>query len=437
MPDAPRAFPWRAAFARSPDALFVAGRSRRVRYANAAFARLTGKSASAWRGMRLSRLLSASELGRVLAIPAEVWAGEAVTVHRAPPGDAGGRANWRIDFVPVRGADHVSLVLGRIGVATPDPLAPGFAPGATLAALRAGHAAAFPWADWDAPSPAARKLLSQARFAADSRAPVWIRGPAGVGKHRLARAMHANGPARGRAFVRIDGAAVQPYLVDAQLFGKGALAASGQVGTLYVADPAALGSELRAKLLAWLGGPGVPRLVTGAEASAAELVAARRVEAAFEAELSVIELIIPPLAARPGDLPHYAELWARRAKCASPDRAALHALAAHDWPGNVRELFATLDDAAGRAGDGPISEADLPRRVRESNLLRDPRRAERPPAIPLAKLLETVERRAIAVALHQGGTPAAAARRLGVTREALRRRAAALGVPLPAKEDSP
>ena len=327
-------------------------------------------------------------------------------------------------------------MIGRIAVVTPDPLAPGFAAGAA-SALRGAHTSAYPWADWDAPSPVARKLLAKARHAAESRGPIWISGPAGVGKHRLARTIHAHGPDRGRAFVRIDGVAVQPYLVEAQLFGKGALAASGQVGTLYLADPAAIGGELRAKLLAWLGAPGAPRLLTGATTSAAELVAARRIESAFEAELSIHELAIPALAARPEDLVHYCELWARRAGHAPPDRAAIRSLAAHDWPGNARELFAALDDAAAHAGERAVSADDLPRRVRESQLLRDPARVERPPNIPLTKLLETVERRAIQVALAEGGTPAAAARRLGVTREALRRRALTLGVPLPTKEESP
>ena len=432
MPDAPRAFPWRAAFARSPDALFVVGRSRRVRYANAAFERITGKSERAWRGMRLSRLLSASELGRVLAVPPEVWQGEAVTVRRPTPGDPSGPASWAIHFLPIAGESGVSLVLGRVRVIDAGPASPGYTATPATGQLRGE----FAWSDWDAPSAAARKLLSQTRFAAESRAPVWLIGPAGVGKHRLARTLHANGPDRDRAFVRVDGAAVQPYLVDAQLFGKGSLATSGRVGTLYLADPASLGGELRAKLLAWLASPHAPRLVTGADRAAATLVTERRIESAFEAELSVIELTIPPLAARPGDLPHYCAAWASRAEKPTPDRAALHALAAHDWPGNTRELFATLAEAATHAGDQPVGEGDLPRPVRERRrLIRDPARLERPPAIPLARLLTTVERRAIERALADGGHAAAAARRLGLTREALRRRAAALGVPLPAKGD--
>lgn len=447
-PPAPRraAFPWRSAFAATSTAVYVVGPSRRLRYANPAWERLTGKSVTALRGMRLSTLKSGSDLGRTLAIPPEVWAGKSVSVRRAGPGATAGPPWWDITFAPLAGDGKmlaVVAILTVVGAVKESGLAP--IPEA-VGRLRHAHAAHFGWHLWADGSAPARRLLAQARHAAAVDAPVWVVGGPGAGKHALARTLHHAGPRRDRAFVRVDGHAVQPYLVETQLFGKGALAATRQVGTLYLADPAALPRDLQDKLAAWVGRPGGPRLVSSASRPAADLVNARTLSPAFETDLSVLELSIPPLAARPDDLPGYAGRWAaRRAPSQSDeslgsdiDAASLAVLAAHDWPGNVRELFDALDQAAAGAGGSGITARHLPRFLQERHLLAGHPRPIQPPRMTLDAVLEGVERRLLELALAQArGSPADAARRLGVNRTRLWRRLTALGLVADPKTGTP
>ncbi len=431
------AFPWRSAFAATSTAVYVVGPSRRLRYANPAWERVTGKSATPLRGMRLSTLRSGSDLGRTLAVPPEVWAGEAASVRRAAPGAVAGPPWWDMTFTPLAGDGKMLAVVATLTVVGPvKELALAPVP-EVVGRLRHAHAAHFGWHLWADGSAPARRLLAQARHAAAADVPVWVVGGPGAGKHTLARTLHHAGPRRDRAFVRVDGHAVQPYLVETQLFGKGSLASTRHVGTLYLADPAALPRDLQDKLAAWVGRPGGPRLVSGATRPAAALVAGRTLAPVFETDLSVLELAIPPLAARSDDLAGYAGRWAARrgpSQAREPlglgvDASALAVLAAHDWPGNVRELFDALDQASAAAGGHVITPRHLPRFLQERHLLARHPRPALPPKRTLDAVLEGVERRLLELALAQAdGSQADAARRLGINRTRLWRRLTALGL---------
>jgi DNA-binding NtrC family response regulator len=424
-------------FQASATPTFVAGPTRRLRYANPAWEALVGKPLSQARGMRLTALKSGTALGQALAPPAEAWGGRPCQARRpVPPADAG-PPWWDIAFTPFAGpGGRVLGVLGTVAVVGEKGPRGSFKLPAAVAELAAAHAGGFGFDRLAGPTPATERLLSQARLAAATTAPVWVVGEPGTGKETLARVVHHNGPTRDRAFLGVDCHGVQPYLIETQLYGKGGLAYGGHLGTVYLKDPAALPRDLQERLagLFTVPRPKAPRLVCGATASPAELVAAGALVAKFHTALSVLELRVPPLRDRLDDLPLLTDRLLDRFLTPAglkPTLAddALPVLRAHRWPGNVRELADVLADAVSAAGDSPVSAGHLPRAVRERFLI-----AAGPPP-PAAKswtldaVLEAVERRLIELALKQaGGSQTAAAERLGVFRARLGRRIEALGL---------
>ena len=227
-----------------------------------------------------------------------------------------------------------------------------------------------------------------------------------------------------------------PFLLDGLLFGRGGLVGSGHLGTVYLRDPAALPRDVQARLARVFtpGTAGGPRLISGATGPAADGVRAGRLVPAFEAELSALEIRLPPLRDRLDDLARFAaHVFARfPGPDGAPPRPAdalWPALRAHDWPGNLRELADALGSAAAAAGAEPVGRPHLPRYIQEKHLL-----ATAPPPPParewtLDGVLEAVERRLLDVALAAaGGSQTAAADRLGVPRARLWRRLEALGL---------
>ncbi len=443
-PSPPRrpAFPWRTFFGRSSGAVFVVGASRRLRYANPAWEELTGRPLAKLRGMRVSTRRSASPLGQALAAPPEVWAGRPAQVRRPVPPAEAGPPWWDITFVPLPGERPESTrpVLGVLGFVTKvgEKVRKAEQVPAGVAELRRQHAAAFPFELFAGPSPASRRLLTQIHLAAQTTVPVWVVGEAGSGKETLARVVHHNGPTRERPFFALDCTALQPGLVEGLLFGKGGLAGTAHLGTVYLKHPAALTRDLQDRLAQWLTAPpAAPRLICGSARPALDEVAAGRLVAPFHAALSVLELRIPPLRERPDDLPRLVDAVLMRtgierliADEAWPE------FRAYDWPGNVRELAEVLAGAAAKAPDVVIEPAHLPRHVKEAKLLVGA--VPRPRPRPVADVLATVERRMIELALRQvGPSLTATADWLGWSRNMLFRRMKELGIARPTKPSKP
>lgn len=413
---------WRTTFARSATAVFVVGPSRRLLYANPAWEAATGKSWSAVRGMRLSRYKSGSDLGRTLMPPPETWKGETALVRRAAPGEPSGPPWWDMTFVPLS-ASAPGKLLGVVGflavVGERLPKKSGGKLDPASAEVRRAVAAHHSFERIAGTSVVGEQFSDRVRLAAAVRAPVKLLGEAGSGKATVARIVHHNGPTAAKPFAAIDCAGVQPYLNDAQLFGKGGVFAS--LGTLYLADPGALPRDFQEKLVQALHRPGAPRLVWGTN-----LENDPRLVAAFEDRLSVLTLSVPPLRDRLEDLPWFADRMLSVGKVVSAD--ALAVLAAHVWPGNLRELAVALRTAAATA-DGPILPAHLPRFLRQRHLIKQHPIARPETPLPLNFVLAQVERRMIEAALAaNAGSQTAAAKQLGLSRAALGRRLESLGL---------
>jgi transcriptional regulator with PAS, ATPase and Fis domain len=422
---APRRERWPALLQQSAKPLFVLYRTRRIRFVNAAWEQLTKTAAADAVGRACVRSGKIEPLFRALSPPPDAVAGQVVRVRRPAPPAKAGPPWWDITFVPLTAADGASGFIGVIDVVQPQPAVPAKKLPAAVAAARDRHAAAFNFDRLASDTPAGERLLNQLRLAAQTTAPVWIVGEPGGGKEKAARVVHHNSPLRERAFLACDCAGLQPYLIDALLFGHGGLAASGKVGTLLLKSPAALPRDLQQRLADWVRtAPHPPRLICSSTNTAAVDVAAGRLREEFQTDFSVLELHLPPLRDRLDDLPL---IVAQLSVSVSPD--VFPVLRAYPWPMNFRELVETLTAAAVRAGDTPVSVAHLPRYVRERALI-----AANPAPPPERKLnldevLTAVEKRLIAMALRRAnGNQTEAAALLGVFRTRLGRRIEALGI---------
>jgi len=216
------------------------------------------------------------------------------------------------------------------------------------------------------------KLVGQL---ATNRATVLIRGETGTGKELIARAIHYNSDDADEPFLPINCTAIPQTLLETELFGhvrgaftgavadrRGRFALAGR-GTVFLDEIGDTTPEFQAKLLRVLEDREFYAVgAEVAERSEARVIAAthrdlrRRIaDDAFREDLyyrlRVVEIVVPPLRERLGDLPALTEHLVRRVASdlhrAPPvvTREALDALLQHDWPGNVRELENTLTRA--------------------------------------------------------------------------------------------
>ncbi len=420
-------FGWRAFFQQSATPVFVVGKGGRLRFANAAWEKLVGVKLADALGMVCTSRRSSTLLQAALAPTAEAMAGRADRTRRSAPPHRKGPPWWDVTFVPLQSDEGIYGVVGVISVVgEPVPAAAKKVPPA-VTTLRDEHARHFALDLLAGESLVSARLVTQARLAAQLNAPVWIVGEPGSGKETAARSIHHTGTHRDRAFVAIDCAGLQPYLVESLLFGHGGVGDSDTLGTVYLKEPAELPRDLQERLAErFVEKPGV-RLICGSTSTAADSVAAGKLVPVYQSALSAYEIRIPALRERLDDLPRLASRFV-------PDRlldpTALAVLRTHTWPGNLRELREVLTDAAALAPAGPIVRDQLPLELRVQS--ESPRTTPASP-LKLDAILEAVEKRLIELALRKGaGNQTDAAAILGVFRTRLARRIEALGVDVPA-----
>ena len=176
-------------------------------------------------------------------------------------------------------------------------------------------------------------------------------------------------------------------------------------------------------------------MVCGSNRDLPALVLAGGFRADLLYRLQVVELTVPPLRARKGDLPALAEHFLARiaARTGAPPRrlseAALRVCLEHDWPGNVRELEHALEAAAVYADGDVIDARDLPvtgkvfRRRAELALDAAAVTVDGAPRAGLRETLGDLERERLTDTLRAcDGNRSRAAKALGMSRGALLRR---------------
>jgi len=316
-------------------------------------------------------------------------------------------------------------------------------------------------------APAYRSALAIAAKAARSRTPILIEGERGVGKLQVAQAVHAASPRARGPFITVDCGAIEPRLMGSILFGHESGAFAGaferQVGRMTLADGGSLfldrietlPPELQDDLLLAVEtglvrplGSGQAHAVDFRVISAADCNLAQRVsEASFREELFThlagVQLHLPPLRERTGDVASLARHLLQRFAAYPGMRAlsisdeALHWLGSYHWPGNVRQLQDVLFRAAVSCTSDAITPVDL------TNL--QAARLVKPVAAARSSLdaigvtlyaadgnlrpLSDIEADVIRLAIgHYRGRMSEVARRLGIGRSTLYRKLADLGI---------
>ena len=278
--------------------------------------------------------------------------------------------------------------------------------------------------------PTTERVLTLATQIAKADVPVLITGPNGAGKERIAEVIQANSSVKSGPFISVNCGALPNELIEAELFGTEAGAYTGankaregkfaaaDGGTLFLDEIGNLPLSGQIKLLrvletgrfARLGSNREQqvkvRIISATNADLPQMIQAGQFREDLYYRLNAIEVYLPALAERPGDILPLAENFLPSGR--RFDDSARKALLKHTWPGNVRELKNSIQRACLLNPDRPISAADLGL----SSLNASARSSDNEP-----------DKAAIEQALAQAnGVVSRAASSLGLSRQALYRR---------------
>jgi transcriptional regulator with PAS, ATPase and Fis domain len=215
---------------------------------------------------------------------------------------------------------------------------------------------------------------------------VLIDGESGTGKELVARQIHELSRRRAGPFVAINCAALVETLLEAELFGIEERTATGvrgrrgkfehaDGGTLFLDEVSDLSASAQAKLLRAIqdlavervGGHGSHRvdlrIIAATNRSLSTMVAGGLFRSDLFYRLGGVDVSVPPLRARQGDIVELAEYFLDRHRetrrlVLSP--AVQDALRSYEWPGNVRELQRVIENIVALASTDRVELDDLP-----------------------------------------------------------------------------
>ncbi len=247
--------------------------------------------------------------------------------------------------------------------------------------------------DFVSESPAMLAFMDVVGRVVSSQTSLLITGETGVGKERLARAIHAESPRAAGPFVAVNCGALPDSLLESELFGheEGAFTGASRArrgwfelahgGTIFLDEIGETPLHLQVKLLHVLQNHEVQRL--GSERSLAidvRVMAATNRDLAGDIEakrfrkdlyyrLSVVNLTIPPLSQRREDIPSLVDDYIDHFRAQIPHDVsgvtdeALTRLTHYSWPGNVRELINVIERAMLLCSGPKIDLSDLPESI--------------------------------------------------------------------------
>ena len=299
-------------------------------------------------------------------------------------------------------------------------------------------------------SPALEAVLDRVERVAPTDSTVLIQGETGTGKELIAHAIHNLSSRSGRAFVRVNCAAIPLDLLESELFGHEKGAFTGAIaqkagrfeladkGTLFLDEVGDIPSALQPKLLRVLQEQEFERLgstrthkvdvrlVAATHRNLQQMVMREQFRSDLYYRLNVFPICLPPLRARREDIQplvmHFIEKFSHRIgkQVEHIPADTLTALTCYEWPGNVRELQNLIERAIILSNDG---------------VLPNPLAASGTAAgmdTPALGTLKDTERAAILKTLQQVGWviggPKGAAAKLGLARTTLIHRMEKLGI---------
>jgi DNA-binding NtrC family response regulator len=299
-------------------------------------------------------------------------------------------------------------------------------------------------------STAMQNILQLIERVSNTSASVLLEGESGTGKSMLARRIHQISDRKHGPFISVNCAAIPDQLLESELFGyeKGAFtgasasragkfeAAAG--GTIFLDEIGEISSSLQAKLLQVtqeksfmkLGSNTQKhvdvRIIAATNKDLSQLVKKGDFREDLYYRLNIVDIRIPPLRERIEDIPLLIEQFLERHRKLNQrdyhiSKELVQVLVEYIWPGNVRELENAVERAVVLCRDEKLSIEDFPRDIRE-NRLREASIFENEtpdPSKPLPDRIDKFEKQIIIEMLKQTEGPAAAARKLGISRQSL------------------
>jgi transcriptional regulator with PAS, ATPase and Fis domain len=283
---------------------------------------------------------------------------------------------------------------------------------------------------------AMQELYSVIERVAPSSSTVLIQGENGTGKELVARAIHQRSSRRDQDFVVANCSAFNDNLLDSELFGhkrgaftgavadKAGLFETADLGTFFLDEIADMSPALQVKVLRVLqegtfnrvGDTEMRtvdvRILAATNRDLAVMVADGRFREDLYYRINVINVTLPPLRERRGDVALLVETFLARQAHGRPKAltsACTARLLDYPWPGNVRELENEIERLVVLAGDSPtIGETLLSPRIRQYAPAATDELAYDTDSLPAA--IEALERRMITAAMrrHQGNKTRAA-----------------------------
>lgn len=310
-------------------------------------------------------------------------------------------------------------------------------------------------------SPAMIEVFETVKQVAPTPATVLIQGESGTGKELIARAIHQLSPRARQPLVIVHCAALAPTVLESELFGheKGAFTGAHERrigrfeqangGTLFLDEIGEIDATTQVKLLRVLGERTFERvgsnktisvdvrLIAATNKPLANLVKAGIFREDLYFRLRVVELWLPPLRERPGDVPILAYHFLRTISAEYGKKVndftmdALQALVRYHWPANVRELRNAIEGAVALCRGDKITLRDLPPNVRGALLSEQTSStsAANAQAADSSLTLREAEKQLIIRALQETqGNRTKAAERIGISRRTLHRKLRAYGL---------
>ena len=291
-------------------------------------------------------------------------------------------------------------------------------------------------------SPQMQKIYQEIRKVACVDAPVLITGESGTGKELTAQAIHERSSRAEGPFVAVNCGALPTNLIQSELFGheKGAFTGAhekklGRIenasgGTLFLDEIGDLPMELQTNLLRFLQEKTIHRIggrqdihvdvrvLAATHVNLETAIKDGRFRQDLYYRLNVLQIKMPPLKDRTGDIPLLAQYIFRRFANEKGHRVkgfseeAMHAMNHYDWPGNIRELINRVRRAMVMCEKFLISPVDLGLERRTNSRMQ----------VTLTEARDNAEVGSIRAALAQSrGSVTVAAQQLGISRVSLYR----------------
>ncbi|MCB9493809.1 MAG: sigma-54-dependent Fis family transcriptional regulator [Desulfobacteraceae bacterium] len=298
-------------------------------------------------------------------------------------------------------------------------------------------------------SKAVKDVLQIIQNSAPTEATILITGESGTGKELAAGAIHYNSHRKNGPFIRVNCGAITETLIESELFGheKGAFTGAlrlkegkfvqAQHGTIFLDEIGTMPMNMQTKLLRVLedkkvvrvgGEKEIPldvRVVAATNENLSSQVEDNKFREDLFYRLNVVNINLPPLRERDGDIPLLANFFLEasakknRKEISGFSPEAMAKLVRYSWPGNIRELANSVERAVILAKSDYIEKNDIITgeeyfKEKETIVYSDEFKVEP---------LKEIEKKAIIQTLKSlDNNKSAAARELGITRKTLHKK---------------